>query len=244
MCRKNCRIGTVLLGSLDSVNSTKFFDETNASEQARDDLACAKGAGVGGIIILSKLPIRTLSKTSSTIYYYTATSLRKPQRKRPPFNPTIYRLRSIIIITTMTAKHPTSKATRHRAGGRAPEHVSMPSLPSETTETTWMMPSKPSTARLTVVQVTDCYTLDFHAHLKTALQEIRAAQGGDRVVSMLTGDFLSPYLLSSVDQGTGMMEALAATPIDILTWGNHGMCAEKKAFIPMYYSIYRLDFRY
>ena len=38
---------------------------------------------------------------------------------------------------------------------------------------------------------------------------------------MLTGDFLSPYLLSSIDRGAGMMKALAATPIDILTWGNH-----------------------
>jgi 2',3'-cyclic-nucleotide 2'-phosphodiesterase (5'-nucleotidase family) len=38
---------------------------------------------------------------------------------------------------------------------------------------------------------------------------------------MLTGDFLAPYLLSSVDRGAGMMNALAKTPIDYLTWGNH-----------------------
>ena len=41
------------------------------------------------------------------------------------------------------------------------------------------------------------------------------------VISMLTGDFLAPYLLSSVDRGKGMMNALAGTPIDYLTWGNH-----------------------
>ena len=41
------------------------------------------------------------------------------------------------------------------------------------------------------------------------------------VISMLTGDFLAPYLLSSVDRGEGMMKALAGTPIDYLTWGNH-----------------------
>ena len=40
-------------------------------------------------------------------------------------------------------------------------------------------------------------------------------------ISMLTGDFLAPYLLSSVDRGKGMMNALANTPIDYLTWGNH-----------------------
>lgn len=41
------------------------------------------------------------------------------------------------------------------------------------------------------------------------------------VISMLTGDFLAPYLLSSVDRGKGMMKALAGTPVDYLTWGNH-----------------------
>ena len=40
----------------------------------------------------------------------------------------------------------------------------------------------------------------------------------DRVVSMLTGDFLAPYLLSSIDAGKGMMDAINATPIDYLTW--------------------------
>jgi len=68
--------------------------------------------------------------------------------------------------------------------------------------------------------------LSFSLGLKTALKEIRAAQGDDKVVFLLTGDFLSPYLLSSVDRGQGMMDALAATPIDILTWGNHGKFVE------------------
>ena len=69
-------------------------------------------------------------------------------------------------------------------------------------------------------------TLEYFAHLKTLIATIRAAQGEDgprnKVIAMLTGDFLSPYLLSSVDRGAGMMHALAATPIDYLTWGNHG----------------------
>ena len=38
---------------------------------------------------------------------------------------------------------------------------------------------------------------------------------------MLTGDFLAPYLLSSIDMGVGMMKMLNGTPIDYLTWGNH-----------------------
>lgn len=91
----------------------------------------------------------------------------------------------------------TAKPTaRHGAGGRAPQHTSMPSLcktDRPNGRKTWLTPSAPSAARLTVVQITDVYTLDNFCHLKTALKEIRAAQAGDRVISMLTGDFLSPY---------------------------------------------------
>ena len=86
----------------------------------------------------------------------------------------------------------------------------------------WLAPSKPHQARLTVVQITDVYTLDNFPSLKTMLETIRSSQGPtDTVISMLTGDFLSPYLLSSIDRGAGMMDALAATPIDMLIWGNH-----------------------
>jgi 2',3'-cyclic-nucleotide 2'-phosphodiesterase (5'-nucleotidase family) len=95
-------------------------------------------------------------------------------------------------------------------------------VPTATGKKAWLKPSKPHEARLTVVQITDVYTLDNFASLKTMLETIRASQGPtDTVISMLTGDFLSPYLLSSIDRGQGMMDALAATPIDILIWGNH-----------------------
>ena len=60
-----------------------------------------------------------------------------------------------------------------------------------------------------------------YASVKTMLEQIRSSQEGGQVVSMLTGDFLAPYLLSSIDQGKGMMMAINETPIDYLTWGNH-----------------------
>lgn len=115
---------------------------------------------------------------------------------------------------------------RQSGGGRAPQQPdNMPSLDS-LAETTWMTPSKGSEARLTIVQITDVYTLENFPALKTLLTEMKAAQSSQdgyngKVISMLTGDFLAPYLLSSVDRGTGMMNALAKTPIDYLTWGNH-----------------------
>lgn len=74
---------------------------------------------------------------------------------------------------------------------------------------------------LAVGQVTDVYTLENFAHFQTLLEETREKAKGAVVVCMLTGDFLSPYLLSSVDRGAGMMRALARIPMDYLTWGNH-----------------------
>jgi len=118
-----------------------------------------------------------------------------------------------------------------RAGGRAPQTPDMPSLDDRDSNNdllkakkSWLSPpSTPTEARLTVVQITDVYTLENFASLRTLLKEIRACQGGNNgdVISILTGDFLAPYLLSSVDRGAGMMNCLAKTPIDYLIWGNH-----------------------
>jgi 2',3'-cyclic-nucleotide 2'-phosphodiesterase (5'-nucleotidase family) len=111
-------------------------------------------------------------------------------------------------------------ATVSGSGGRAPSN------PDKLSQATFYegfdpKPPKPSEARLTVVQVTDVYTLANFASLKTLLKEARSKSGPGKVVSVLTGDFLAPYLLSSVDRGHGMMNAIAKTPIDYLTWGNH-----------------------
>ena len=104
----------------------------------------------------------------------------------------------------------------------SPSPCPSPLSPSASRKT-WLNPSPtPNEARLTVVQITDVYTLDNFASLKTMLRTMRERQGPHgTVLSMLTGDFLSPYLLSSVDRGSGMMSALAQTPVDVLIWGNH-----------------------
>jgi len=83
----------------------------------------------------------------------------------------------------------------------------------------------PSTAcTLRIIQITDVYVLENFPHLRTLIKEKReelASKVSGRTISMLTGDFLAPYLLSSLDKGVGMMNMLNATPIDYLTWGNH-----------------------
>mmetsp|Transcript_105776 Transcript_105776/g.305993 ORF Transcript_105776/g.305993 Transcript_105776/m.305993 type:complete len:683 (-) Transcript_105776:87-2135(-) len=82
-------------------------------------------------------------------------------------------------------------------------------------------PCSPEEARLTVVQITDTYTLEHLPSVKTLLQDVREKSKGSTVISCMTGDFLAPYLLSSVDRGQGMMNAMMKIPIDYLTWGNH-----------------------
>lgn len=79
-----------------------------------------------------------------------------------------------------------------------------------------------SCAKVRIVQVTDVYTLNNFPNLKTFLNECKESENiHGKTYSMLTGDFLAPYLLSSFDKGVGMMKMLNMTPIDYLTWGNH-----------------------
>ena len=116
-----------------------------------------------------------------------------------------------------------SSSARHmivtKGGGRAP---TLPDAPEDTNLTTWEATAPaPNEARLIVLQITDVYTLENFASFKALVEETKQKAPGATVVSMLTGDFLSPYLLSSVDRGAGMMRAIQRVPIDYLTWGNH-----------------------
>jgi 2',3'-cyclic-nucleotide 2'-phosphodiesterase (5'-nucleotidase family) len=112
-----------------------------------------------------------------------------------------------------------------RGGGRAPTTQDNVESTEDTDDAVrWEV--SPTTdlseARLIILQITDVYALDNFASFKTLLEETRRRAGpGSNVICMLTGDFLSPYLLSSVDRGSGMMHALNRVPMDYLTWGNH-----------------------
>ncbi|KAL7556833.1 hypothetical protein ACA910_014176 [Epithemia clementina (nom. ined.)] len=122
-----------------------------------------------------------------------------------------------------------SVAATKRGGGRTPNQPDKITTPPDE-ETTpdqhqwWntLEPSDPSECRLIICQITDVYTLEHFASFKTMVEDTKRKAGPHtKVISMLTGDFLSPYLLSSVDKGAGMMNALAKIPLDYVTWGNH-----------------------
>ena len=80
-----------------------------------------------------------------------------------------------------------------------------------------------SAARLRIIQITDVYKLDNFPSLKSLIKDKKTEQRilGGKTISVLTGDFLAPYLLSSFDGGVGMMNMINKTPIDYLIWGNH-----------------------
>jgi 2',3'-cyclic-nucleotide 2'-phosphodiesterase (5'-nucleotidase family) len=113
-------------------------------------------------------------------------------------------------------------------GGRAPSksdeltsNMNDYGIGDSTTRSKWQpSPCQPGEARLIVLQITDVYTLEHLASFKTLLEETRANAKDSRVISVLTGDFLMPYLLSSLDSGAGMMNALNQI-MDYLCWGNH-----------------------
>ena len=98
-------------------------------------------------------------------------------------------------------------------GGRA---TATPNMPSLQTPQSISSSLKPTESRLTIIQITDVYTLQNFASLKTLIETKK--KENPNTISVLTGDFLAPYLLSSIDKGYGMMNAIAKTPIDYLTW--------------------------
>jgi 2',3'-cyclic-nucleotide 2'-phosphodiesterase (5'-nucleotidase family) len=126
-------------------------------------------------------------------------------------------LTSLVELASSFSVSTPARKVKGGSGGRAPTKPDQ----LETSELWEASPCEPAEARLIVLHVTDVYTLENFASFKTLLEETRKNSEGATVISMLTGDFLSPYLLSSVDRGFGMMHALNRIPMDYLTWGNH-----------------------
>jgi 2',3'-cyclic-nucleotide 2'-phosphodiesterase (5'-nucleotidase family) len=104
---------------------------------------------------------------------------------------------------------------RGRGGGRGGGGSSTPESKGKQKKT------KGGPVTLRIVNVTDVYMLDNFPSLRTLIKEQTLGNPNGPTVSMLTGDFLAPYLLSSLDFGKGMIKMLNQTPIDYLIWGNH-----------------------
>jgi len=73
--------------------------------------------------------------------------------------------------------------------------------------------------RLRIFHVNDVYLLDNFPALKACIADM--SEGQANVLTVLAGDFLGPSVLSSLDQGRGIVDVMNRTPINAVCFGNH-----------------------
>jgi 2',3'-cyclic-nucleotide 2'-phosphodiesterase (5'-nucleotidase family) len=73
--------------------------------------------------------------------------------------------------------------------------------------------------RLRIIAVNDVYKLENFPSLRNLIAD--QSVGQENVITTLAGDFLAPSLLSSIDQGRGMIGVMNALPVDMVCFGNH-----------------------
>ena len=78
-----------------------------------------------------------------------------------------------------------------------------------------------TTVRLRIVGVNDVYSLDALPRLASCIKSARTNDPADHLLITMAGDFLAPSLLSSMDQGRGMVDCLNALGVTHVTLGNH-----------------------
>jgi hypothetical protein len=79
--------------------------------------------------------------------------------------------------------------------------------------------TKASSVWLRIIQINDVYELEHYPSFKTLVDE--KSQGPDKTLVVLSGDFLGPSLLSSLDKGRGMVDTMMACGITHVCFGNH-----------------------
>ena len=72
---------------------------------------------------------------------------------------------------------------------------------------------------LRIIQINDVYELDNYPHFKTLVDE--KSKGPHKTLVVLSGDFLGPSLLSSLDKGRSMVDTMMACGITHVCFGNH-----------------------
>lgn len=75
--------------------------------------------------------------------------------------------------------------------------------------------------KLRIVTINDVYVLDNFPRLRSLVRHHAETDPADAFLVTLAGDFLSPSILSSLDSGRGMVDALNALGVTHVTFGNH-----------------------
>lgn len=89
------------------------------------------------------------------------------------------------------------------------------------TDATISSASSRSPMKLRIVTFNDVYVLDNFPRLRSLLCRHAEVDPADALLVTLAGDFLSPSILSSLDAGRGMVDALNALGVTHVTFGNH-----------------------
>lgn len=148
---------------------------------------------------------------------------RSANQRSPPMG-----IRTLVLVAWISAS-----CGAHGAGGKCADDSEVECNPKR--ESVYSQDAN-ARATLRIVHITDVYTLNNFPSLATAIRQLRTClsllnrwcrfcgpltgvvageelqreQPGSRTISVLTGDFLMPYLLSTVDHGKGMMRMLNA----------------------------------
>ena len=77
----------------------------------------------------------------------------------------------------------------------------------------------PEPVRLTFLHVNDIDDIDNFAELQTLMRQARADHA--HTVTTVGGDFISPSVLSALDQGANIIAMLNAVGVDVAVFGNH-----------------------
>jgi 2',3'-cyclic-nucleotide 2'-phosphodiesterase (5'-nucleotidase family) len=75
--------------------------------------------------------------------------------------------------------------------------------------------------QLRIISVNDVYSLENLPRLRSLVRHHAETDPADAMIVVLAGDFLAPSLLSSLDDGRGMVECLDAVGVTHVVLGNH-----------------------
>lgn len=74
---------------------------------------------------------------------------------------------------------------------------------------------------LRILSINDVYDIENYPCLETVIQSLKETSEDAMVIACLSGDFLSPCLITSLDGGKAMLDVLKVVNIDYICLGNH-----------------------
>ncbi|NEP49115.1 MAG: bifunctional metallophosphatase/5'-nucleotidase [Moorea sp. SIO3C2] len=74
---------------------------------------------------------------------------------------------------------------------------------------------------LRIISINDVYDIKNYPYVETVIQSLKETSEDAVVIACISGDFLSPCLITSLDGGKAMLDVLKVVNIDYICFGNH-----------------------